>query len=1187
MKGFQAAVRAALALALFVVLEAGVVAPVSAGTTGQLRGRVIDAVTKAPLSGVKVGVASPSQAASTTTDASGAFTFISLSPDTYTVSLDKQGYESSVTAGISVLADQTQNLAFALQRTLRTIGTVRARTTTDVVRPGTTSDVYSINSAKQAAATAVGGPGGVDFAYSGLATVPGLYILQGQQGWQQLISVRGGDPGDVAVELDGVPMFRASDGGTASTLSSLGQQELQAYTGGAPASADANGLSGYINQVMRTGTYPGFLDVTLGSGYPTFYHKASVEFGGATPNRMFTYFFATSGVNQGYRYCGQDMCGGYTNGFFYPLQVTGKSGSVYDGSSPAYFAPGATYALTTTADRETVTNLHAAIPHKHDGLRDDIQFLYVNSEIFSQFYSSINDLGGQSIVNKAIGAPTYTDYNYYTGSVFAPPDPSKVILALFPNSPTDRLPFAPIPPNEREGNSNGVSVIKLQYQKNFNSNSYLRLFGYTNYSNWFISGPVSEFFNYGGQIGDFEITEHAYGAKAIYENQLSSKHLLSANLSYQKQSNQTYSSNIEGTISTNLVDSKGNCYNFSTGNYASCFTPIYFPPANGCSSSSSGSSSSGCTPVLNPAGGLNEYTQFGVPVPGFPSTPKLVPGNPPPGSLAAQNGARWLVTENGAWTDQYDNVSPIWSAVALTDQWHPNDRLTVNAGLRAERYDYDLGNAIDGFPARAFWFSAFNRENCYAQGQPTTTSRTIDPTTGQPSACPAGSNPTNLQNTYPAVATYNSFLPRAGFTYLISPDSVLRGSYGRYADAPSSSDEQVNAYQQNLASSLVEFLPAGFNTPFHNERPALANNADISLEQHLKGTDYAFKLTPFYRTTSAQIESIPIGFEGDVLGLNVGYQKSAGVEFLFSKGDFSRDGLSWQVSYAYTHSTVRYADGPTGTNFIDELNTYVQHFNSFTSACKSGNATLCGTYGSSNAKPTFQNGSSSAPTTVANPYYNDAPQPLLDRNGEYSPYTILMSPYQGAVGYDTPSVLTALANYRKGRFAITPSVTFTSGSFYGSPLVWPGYDPTTCSQTLPGSTKANTQSCSQGSIPLFIPDPYTGHFDEQGSLQEPSRLTGNLQLSYEASKTVKATLVMTSLFDTCFQRGYPWDNPTTCVYGQLPSNHLAPVGNFFPVGAAPVQLRYPYSSWLNNEWVGYVGQRLPFTAFLNLAIKVK
>jgi hypothetical protein len=211
---------------------------------------------------------------------------------------------------------------------------------------------------------------------------------------------------------------------------------------------------------------------------------------------------------------------------------------------------------------------------------------------------------------------------------------------------------------------------------------------------------------------------------------------------------------------------------------------------------------------------------------------------------------------------------------------------------------------------------------------------------------------------------------------------------------------------------------------------------------------------------------------------------------------------------------------------------------------------------------------------------------LLDRNGDYAPYTILPSPYQGAVGYDTPSVLTALINYRHGRLTLTPSVTYTSGSNYGSPLVWPGYDPTTCTAALPGGTRANTQFCSQGTIPLFLPDPYTGHFDSQGSLLEPSRLTGNLQIGYQATKYVNATLALTSIFDNCYQRGYAWDNSTTCVYGQLPSNHLAPVGNFVPLSAAPIQLRYPYSSWLNNEWVGYVGQKLPFTAFLSVSFKL-
>ena len=1162
--------------------------PALAGTTGALRGRVLDSDSRAPLAGVLVSVASPSQTARAQTDAAGNFTFLSLAPDTYLLSLSKAGYDDAAIAGVTVTADQVQNLSFDLRKALRTVGTVRSRSTSDVVRPGATSDVYSINAATQAAATAVGGPGSVDYGYSGLATVPGLYILQGQQGWEQLISVRGGDPGDVAVELDGIPMSRSSDGGTSSTLSSLGQQELQAYTGGTPASADANGLSGYINQVIRTGTYPGFVTGTLGVGGPAFYHKASIEIGGATPSRNFTYYVATSGVNQDYRYCGQDLCGGNTSHFFYPLSIAGSTGPstptvpVYNGTGPAYFAPGATYALSDTADRETIANLHFALPHRSGDLKDDVQLLYVTSEIFAKFYSSIGDLGGQQAVTQAIGQPTYTDINTYTGQVFAPPDPAKLTTEYFPSSPTNRAYGAPIPTDLREGNDNGIGVVKLQYQHNIDTRSYLRVLGYTNYSNWFINGPVSEYFNYGGQIADFEIDEHSYGYKAIYQNALSEKNLLGVTASYQYQRNSTYSSNLEGIVSTNLVDAKGNCYNFQSGNYASCYTPVYFPPS---ASNSQCSSTSNCTPTINPAGGLYEYTQYGAPVPGFP-TPSgsnpLIPGLPPAGTPAARNGARWLVTENGQYTDQYDTNIPIFTALAVTDQWHPSERLTVNAGVRAEGYQYDIG-ATSGpqWPARQFWFDAFDRENCYAPGQPLTTPRTIDPQTGQPSACPTGSAPVNLQNTPPSVANYSAFLPRLGFTYALSRDSVLRGSFGRYADSPSSSDEAINAVQQDLASRLAEYLPAGFSTPFHNERPALADNLDVSLEQHMRGTDYSFKVTPFYRTTQDQIESVPIGFQGDVLGLNVGFQRSYGLEFLFKKGDFDRDGLSWQLSYAYTKSTVRYGNGPTGTNFIDSLNSYIQHYNSFTSACASGNAALCGTYGSSNAKPTVPGNQGTI--AVANPYYNDAPQPLLDRNGEYSPYTILPSAYQGAVGYDTPDVLTALVNFRRGRIAVTPSLTFTSGSYYGSPLVWPGYDPTTCAATIPNTSRANTATCSQGVIPLFIPDPYTGHFDEQGSLQEPSRLTGNLQISFDAATHVKATLVLTSLFDQCFQRGYAWDNASTCVYGQLPSNHLAPVGNFFALSQTPVQLRYPYSSWLNNEWVGYVGQRLPFTAFLNLS----
>ena len=173
-----------------------------------------------------------------------------------------------------------------------------------------------------------------------------------------------------------------------------------------------------------------------------------------------------------------------------------------------------------------------------------------------------------------------------------------------------------------------------------------------------------------------------------------------------------------------------------------------------------------------------------------------------------------------------------------------------------------------------------------------------------------------------------------------------------------------------------------------------------------------------------------------------------------------------------------------------------------------------------------------------------------------------------------------MLNYKHDKFAFTPSATYSSGASYGSPLVWPGYDPASCTGNNAG-TAADTKTCSGF---LFIPDKYTGKFDSFGDLREPTRLTLNAQFAYEASSRVKFTLTMTGLVDHCFQRKYPWDNASTCVYAQLPSNLLAPAGNF--VQNPPVQLAYPYSSWYNNSQTGFVGQRLPFNAFLSADIRI-
>jgi hypothetical protein len=1179
--------RRILSCVSLLALLGSFVAPAAAGTTGGLRGRVIESGTGAPLSGAVVTATSPSQTASTQTDASGAFAFISLSPDTYVLSVQRQGYDAISAGGVSVFADQVQTVGtFTLAKTLRTIGSVSARSQSNLVRPGTTSDVYSVNAAEAAAAAAVGGPGGLNQAYSAIATTPGANLPQGQQGWNQLVYIRGGDYSDVANELDGIPVQRASDFAPITTLSSLGQQEVQTYTGGTPPSAEASGLSGYINQVIKTGTYPGYEALSAGVGAPAFYHKFSAEASGATNNRNFTYYVAFGGENQDYRYSDQFNGAGVPL-FFYPLQIsTGLNGSVYDGSGPAYFSPGQNYAIAHTSERDSVANFHIGLPHKSGGLKDDVQLLYVTSDIQSGFYSSPNDLGGNALIAQAYGSPvTYTDAYDYTGPLFAPPDPTKVGINVS-NSSATHVPFAGlVDPNLRDGDDHNASIFKLQYQKNFSASQYLRVFGYGEYNDWFINGPVSAFTTYGGEIQDYEVHGNTFGATAVYANQLSEKHLLTLTGSYQTQKLETYSGNTyQGQITTDLVDGKGNCYSPFTGNYASCYAPIY--NADG---------------TQNPYGSLNSYGFFGAPAPGFPSsslTPVDGNGNavaPPAGSPAVVNGAQQLVTNDGR-AAQIDEITPFFSAVSLADQWHPNDRTTINAGLRVENFDYRLDDTVGGYPARPFWFGAYNREFSFGSGATSVAQCTatdangatiygVDPTTGA-SLCSPGTN-ANLANVSPRTVSFTAFQPRLSFTYSLDPDTVVRGSYGRYAAPSPTSYQQYNIVGQDLPTFIGQFLPYGFSTPFHQSRPSYSNNYDFSVEHHFKGTDVSFKLTPFYRSTQDQLANIPIGTQGVLDGLNVGRQRNYGVEFQVRKGDFDRDGLSGTLSYTFTRSRVKYNDfGFGGRNEIDNLNDYIRNYNAYTSACASGtNSALCGTTSSgAAAAPCYLPGGSPDPTcaagSIANPYYNAAPQPLFDRNGEYTPYDILPSPFNGANGYETPHVATLVLNYKHGKLAFTPSATFSSGSFYGSPLVYPGYDPISCGAVTVGNA-ADTTTCSNF---LFIPDKYTGKFDGFGDLREPSRLTLNAQLSFEASKAVKFTLTATGLVDHCFQHGYAWDNASTCVYAQLPSNALAPAGNF--VSNPPIQLAYPYSSWYNNGQTGFVGQRLPFNAFLSADIRL-
>src|SRR5215469_16794314 len=331
------------------------------GTTGGITGRVVDSATQAPLAGVTVTANAPTQTATSVTDASGSYRFLTLGPDTYTLTYSKTGYDSQSQPGLSVFADQVQTVNVALTKTLKTIAHVTSQAAANLVKSGQVSDVYSVNAAGQAAAQGLTGPGSLNNAYGAIASVPGVQLNQGQQGWWQELHIRGGDIDQVGFELDGIPVNRVYDNAPETMLSSLGSQEVQVYMGGVNASSDAQGISGYVNQVLKTGTYPGYATAQLSAGYPAYYHQASVEVGGSTPDRLFSYYVGIGGSNESFRYIDNNNGASIPNTFFYPVnafpgfacQLTScgylqvSNGLVYTGPpSPLLFTTGLAFGLT-------------------------------------------------------------------------------------------------------------------------------------------------------------------------------------------------------------------------------------------------------------------------------------------------------------------------------------------------------------------------------------------------------------------------------------------------------------------------------------------------------------------------------------------------------------------------------------------------------------------------------------------------------------------------------------------------------------------------------------------------------------------------------------------------------------------------------------------------------------------------
>jgi hypothetical protein len=1322
--------RRRIVAALFACsLIAGVVAPASAGTTGGITGTVKDAASSAPIANATVTVTSPSQSASTTTDASGRFAFVSLMPDAYTLSAQRNDYQPRSISGISVFADQQQTVSVSMERSLKTIASVTSRSSISPVKPGTTTDVYSVNTAVTQAAAPIGGGGNLDNAYSAIAAMPGAYVPPNQTGVNQTVYIRGGNYDQIGYEYDGVPMNRSFDNYPSHSASTLGQQELQIYTGGGPASANATGLAGFINQVVKTGTYPGYGSVNARVGTPAFHHMLSVEAGGASPNRLFSYYAGLSGYNQDFRYLDNSNGAGLANEFpqFWPSFVTtnlsfwpaiyptcnnSNPTNFYNNplldNNPALWAdPGCFDYLGPNIDlpmsingRETVANLHFGIPHKRDSGRDDIQLLYTNSTQIITAYNSPNMLNPMlsTLQNPNLAAnngeiplqgdptdpttfyaytPMWPDYyTFPSGTTFLQPANAPVIAYTFPGSPTNRCyntnwiagqdsyapapitvpgqcpagQFSPLPNTYTDGELFQASIVKLQYQKNIGTNAYLRLFGYTFYSNQAEGGAITDgvtgtygSLNVGGYRTsyDYEIGSHTRGGQLQFVDQINSQHQLSATLNYVTSTTLRYNNsnnyNVGGAPSNDWTGSGGfavsnltngtQCFaaydtgsvgdangidNYLAGQQAPCNDPI----TQGSFSDLTGNSDYGNPQNLNCSGGSND------PIP----------------AAACAAGASWRMTYLGNKAD-INQVTPKFLNFSLADEWRPNDQLNINASVRFDRDEFDL-TPLSNDPGKNFWFAAAQKEFCY------------DPTTLQPALipeppqflrdiqpyvtfnCPV--NPDNgVQTVHPdgqnghilftdqfnPTYVQNYFSPRLGMTYTINPNTVLRFSAGRFAQEPQTYEIEYNSAEPNLPTTLVGFLQFGFNTPFHPAVAQFSNDFDLSLEHQFPGTDIGFKFTPYYRYATNQLYSANVPTLNVSPGFNSGTQYTYGVELQVTKGDFNRNGLSGIFSYTYTNSKEKWLNYANSTiNPVDPYNQDIQAFNALTQAgggapCYSTEArdltgsNSVGALPSCNPNdPFIVNNAIDDWSIINNPYYSMKQQPLLDKFAWYD--TGLDGPWI------SPNVFALILNYKHDKFSITPSLTINQGASYGTPADFHGMDPRTCRQnqgptganipSAPNPQTADYTSCraaaigASGTTPgyLFVPNPTTGTFDTFGQFRQPWQLNMGLQMRYDFSPRVTGTVIIANLLNRCFGgSSEPWTKvypPSSSACGYYTNRFY--ISNFYngsspnDVAANGVPLNPYFSAAFAPSYdgtdVASYNQPTPLQVYFQLQIKL-
>jgi len=820
---------------------------------------------------------------------------------------------------------------------------------------------------------------------------------------------------------------------------------------------------------------------------------------------------------------------------------------------------------------------------------------------------------------------------------------------MSPNTPAHAFD-GPIPANDEglTNNRNDTGITKVQYTYALSQSAYLRAYGYTFYSDWMEASPsfgATDELTSSALAAQYQLMTHTSGGALDFQDQLNDQNLVSLDGNY----------TTAGVIRFN-----------NTSAYAGCLggcSPIgYMAPAAGggfnCFDPTSGKKQI----CLANNGGYYDETLTGTTSSGKPfncavkavSQCTVIPtwtssAQAGPTGFGGPKNATWDSLWAGNATGSYNSITPRFTNASLSDQFRPNDRFLINASIRYDNFTYDLPNT--GTSANEFYANMSANYSCVLASTNQVLTAPLPPGVAPPAPtqyvsgncdkAAAALNPAgphtgwvhpngttqngvaapNFTAVSPNSYSLNYWEPRFSATFTQSPDVVWRVSAGRFTQPPITASVQYSSLSGDDRSVWNNTMNLGFYSPFHPIPGISSGQYDLSYEQHFRGTDMSFKLTPFYTWVSNWQQQTFIG-SGFVTQVPVGVNRNQGVEFQFNKGDFTRNGLSGQLAFTYTNSKVMFQNIPTATggtitNELVSLNQVIAQYNSLT---KSGGGSPCyqGQLGvSCKARNT------KSQDTILNPYYNQPAQGLLNLSGWYNPYSTAIAPnLNGALGsYISPIVSSLILNYRHDKLAITPSFSFQNGGYYGSPLDTNGLDPRACvfnSAANPYGTgkitkispKTNPLQCNvlAGSTApglgqfgyFYIPDPQTGTFLFD-NYQQPSSIVGNLQVAYDVSPTIRISILGANLFHSCFGgTAAPWTsaNPPSnvvCGYGAaggVLNSSLYPSNFYNGTGigdraanhaTTPFTQSYQPSS-LNNGAIG--GAPAPINLYVNAQVKI-